>query len=149
MKDDTISRAAAIDALNDVLADYIPYLIGRNEEIPLKCAVAIRDLPSAQPTDADIQRMQDIEQAALEKAYECGKKDAMQWIPCSERLPSLDFTDVLVCMHDVRHGCEDEYYIASAYVVRGHWEMTLNVDTSDLEIVAWMPLPKPWEGGEK
>ena len=45
---DTISRAAAIDALNNVLADYIPCLIGRNEEIPLKCAVAIRYLPSAQ-----------------------------------------------------------------------------------------------------
>ena len=74
---------------------------------------------------------------------------AQQWIPCSERLPSFDFTDVLVCMHDVQHGCEDKYYIASAYVVRGHWEMTLNVDTSDLEIVAWMPLPKPWKGGEE
>lgn len=49
MKDDTISRAASIDALNNVLADYIPCLIGRNEEIPLKCAVAIRNLPSAQP----------------------------------------------------------------------------------------------------
>ena len=46
---DPIERQAAIDALNDVLADYIPCLIGRNEEIPLKCAVAIRDLPSAQP----------------------------------------------------------------------------------------------------
>ena len=46
---DAISRAATIDALNNVLADYIPCLIGRNEGIPLKCAVAIRDLPSAQP----------------------------------------------------------------------------------------------------
>lgn len=73
-----------------------------------------------------------------------GLPSAQQWIPCKERLPSFDFTDVLVCMHDVRHGCEDEYYIASAYVVRGHWKMTLNVDTSDLEIVAWCPLPEPY-----
>lgn len=49
MMTDLISRAEAIDALNNVLADYIPCLIGRNEEIPLKCAVAIRDLPPAQP----------------------------------------------------------------------------------------------------
>ena len=48
---------------------------------------AVEALPSAQPTDAEIQRMQDIEQAALEKAYECGKQDAMQRIPCEERLP--------------------------------------------------------------
>lgn len=40
----------------------------------------LEQLPSAQPTDADIQKMQDIEQAMLEKAYECGRHDAAQWI---------------------------------------------------------------------
>lgn len=59
--DDLISRKATIDALNNVLADYIPCLIGRNEGIPLKCAVAIRDLPSAQ-----------------------------RWIPCKTALPKYD-----------------------------------------------------------
>lgn len=68
---DPIERQAAIDALNDVLADYIPCLIGRDEEIPLKCAVAIRDLPSAQ-----------------------------QWIPCEERLPEPG-VNVLVDVLDI------------------------------------------------
>ena len=119
---DCISRQAAIDAMMKLQTEDIE---AYGASIPEgfdgdRAVTALKALPSAQ-----------------------------RWIPCSERLPSFDFTDVLVCMHDVRHGCEDEYYIASAYVVRGHWEMTLNVDTSDLEIVAWMPLPKPWKGGEE
>jgi predicted RNA-binding Zn-ribbon protein involved in translation (DUF1610 family) len=46
--DDLIDRRASIDALHNVLADYIPYLFGINEEIPLRCAAAIRDLPPAE-----------------------------------------------------------------------------------------------------
>lgn len=40
----------------------------------------VRDIaPSAQPyTDEEIQKMQDIEQAQLDKAYEMGKSDAMR-----------------------------------------------------------------------
>ena len=43
-------------------------------------------LPSAQPyTDEEIQKMQDIEQAQLDKAYEMGKADAMaEIIRCKE-----------------------------------------------------------------
>lgn len=37
---------------------------------------AVNEVDVAQPTDADIQKMQDIEQAMLEKAYECGREDA-------------------------------------------------------------------------
>ena len=76
MKDDMISRQAAIDAV-----------IKRDANCGFDSAEVLKTLPSAQPTDAEIQRMQDIEQAALEKAYECGKQDAMQRIPCEERLP--------------------------------------------------------------
>lgn len=127
--DDTISRQAALDALNRIE-------ISRNAswyEFYQKALTVVGTLPSALPSATDTNVP--VKQPG--------------WIPCKDRLPSFDFTDVLVCMHDVRHGCKDEYYIASAYVVRGHWEMTLNVDTSDLEIVAWMELPKPWKGGEK
>ena len=74
MTDDLIRRAAAIDALNDMLADYIPGLIGRDEEIPLKCAVVIRRLPSAQ-----------------------------QWIPCDKRLPDPG-VNVLVDVADIPAG---------------------------------------------
>ena len=73
---DLIDRQAAIDAV-----------LKRDANCGIDAAETLKALPSAQPTDAEIQRMQDIEQAALEKAYECGKQDAMQRIPCEERLP--------------------------------------------------------------
>ena len=47
---DLISRQAAINAVNDVIADYIPNLYGRYEALPLELASAVNRLPSAQPT---------------------------------------------------------------------------------------------------
>ena len=46
---DTIYRQDAIDAVNDVLAEYIPTLMPWQERIPLECALKIKALPSAQP----------------------------------------------------------------------------------------------------
>lgn len=73
--EDAISRQAAIDAVDNVIADYIPILLGRYEALPLEMALAINRLPSVKPqyTDAEIQKMQDLEQAEIEKAYELGK----------------------------------------------------------------------------
>ena len=53
MKNDLISRQAAIDAVNDVLSHYIPLFRNDQEGIPLECARAIMKLPSAQ-LDRDI-----------------------------------------------------------------------------------------------
>lgn len=44
-----ISREAAIKAVNVTLADYIPILLGRAQEIPLECALAIKRLPAVEP----------------------------------------------------------------------------------------------------
>lgn len=49
-KEDLISRKAAIDAVNGVIADYIPTLYGRYEALPLEMATAIKRLPTAEPT---------------------------------------------------------------------------------------------------
>lgn len=46
---DLISRQEAIDAVNDVIADYIPNIYGRYEALPLEMASAINRLSSAQP----------------------------------------------------------------------------------------------------
>ena len=46
--DDLISRQAAIDEVNQVIADYIPLLVGATNAIPLECAKAIKNIPSAQ-----------------------------------------------------------------------------------------------------
>ena len=47
--EDAISREAALDAVNNVLAPFIPILWGSPMAIPLEIARAINDLPSVQP----------------------------------------------------------------------------------------------------
>lgn len=112
MKDDTISRAAAIDALNDVLADYIPCLIGRNEEIPLECAVAIRELPSVQ-----------------------------QWIPVTEKLPEMTDTYLVqVGINENGEGMHTEARTADWNAVWQTWYVhTTRCLVGD--IIKWMPIP--------
>lgn len=44
-----ISQRAAIDAVNDVLAEYIPTFRPWQEGIPLECALKIKALPPVQP----------------------------------------------------------------------------------------------------
>ena len=70
---DMISRQAAIDEVINLWADK-PF--GNPALVEIKDC--IEKLPSARPyTDEEIQKMQDIEQAQLDKAYEMGKADAM------------------------------------------------------------------------
>ena len=84
---DLISRQAANEAIRASTSKYTGFM--EMEMYTDDDAVeAIEGLPSAQPyTDEEIQKMQDIEQAQLNKAYEMGKADALRWIPCSEGLP--------------------------------------------------------------
>lgn len=85
---DCISRAAAIDALERektysavykygyTQMDYFKqYNMGLTDGIK-----ALNKLPSAQPCTADIQKIQDLEQAEIEKAFELGREDAMNEI---------------------------------------------------------------------
>ena len=63
-----------------------------------------------------------------------------EWIPCSERLPKLG-EKVLVytsktCFTQVFKGIYSD-------PTRWHWE-----NNSLKKVVAWMPLPKPWEGAD-
>ena len=80
--DDLISRQAAIDAIlhnqevysnnfgDDPIDKYTIAIIDND-------AQTIANLPSAQPyTEAEIQKMQELEQAELDKAYECGRASA-------------------------------------------------------------------------
>jgi len=75
--DDLISRQAAIDMLKNRWKKTRNYE-GIGDDIAEECELYLKQVPSAQPyTDEEIQKMQDIEQAQLYKAYEMGKADAM------------------------------------------------------------------------
>ena len=89
----------------------------------------VRDIaPSAQPyTNEEIQKMQDIEQAQLYKAYEMGNADALRWIPCGEGLP--EYGEAVLTIN------EDEDYEVNHIIDEdtGEWFYE--------GAIAWMPLP--------
>jgi len=99
---DTIYRQTAIDEIDEWIKAFREN--GHKESAADACLIqdGIIKLPSAQPiyTDAEIQKMQDLESAQIEKAYqlgyEDGKKDAQQeresikWIPHKSVFGGLD-----------------------------------------------------------
>jgi hypothetical protein len=84
-----------------------------------------------------------------------------KWIPCSEKLPEEDYetgngvqfsNDVLATI--VNHANDGELYVWLLKTVDGKWyDYTPNEDgTHEIpywcEVIAWMPLPEPYKGGE-
>jgi hypothetical protein len=62
-----------------------------------------------------------------------------QWIPCAERVP--EDTDYVLCTTETKK--------CARQVVRGYFMPDLKqwVSGMNSNVVAWMPLPIPWEGG--
>ena len=121
---DLISRQAAIE-----VADAVWSVTG--DKNVAKVWDQIKDLPSAQPGE-DIRAM-------------CGECDAWNqyknypqpgWIPCSTELPK-----------------EDGRYLVSVRILHEYNKVMIsrfdNGEFWDSDVVAWMPLPKPYrEGGQ-
>ena len=98
-----------------------------------------------QNTNAIENELKDIE--AIDMAIEALSAEA-EWIPCSERLPSED-GDYLVQMS--WWGFQMDVYSWAdgwnCYRINGKVSRLSEIDGRD--IVAWMPLPKPYrEDGE-
>ena len=72
------------------------------------------------------------------KGYEDGKADAMQWIPCSERLPE-EKGDYLVTS-------KGSIWVANWFNYTW-WGIEKHCRWTDVE--AWMPLPEPYKEEEK
>ena len=78
-----------IKEMSDYWEEEYPEAVSEIEALKM----AIKALEGQTPES--IQKMQELEQAEIEKAYELGKAEKQQWIPVSERLPE-DNTKVLV-----------------------------------------------------
>ena len=85
---------------------------------------------------------------ALNEAIEILKQG---WIPVSERLPEMD-ESVLICtdkgeMTVAYHTFKEWSEIETEWFVFGTLGFALTYE--DDEVLAWMPLPKPWKGDEE
>ncbi len=149
MKDDTISRQATIDAL-DVLCQEHRYKIPGKVETYSQYNEAWQD--------------------ALDRAEGAigilpPAQQEPQWIPCSERLPEdLEEVNVTWVNHDPEpyyNFVKDKPFTATAvyYKEKWYWYSITCADflaeyggnwyeeiDDGIEIIAWMPMPKPWEG---
>ena len=74
-----------------------------------------------------------------------------EWIPCSERLPETSGIYIV----DDRRGGNKWVHLAGFALESQSWCENQGVCFDDVfgrydngRIVAWMPLPKPWEGEE-
>ncbi|MCI8337965.1 MAG: DUF551 domain-containing protein [Lachnospiraceae bacterium] len=66
------------------------------------------------------------------------------WIPCSERMPETGIP--VLCQWHKRNGLDTEVYFSILHVDDdGKWVADYGMPNG--EVVAWMPLPEPYEGG--
>ena len=88
----------------------------------------------------------DVTINAVNKYYDEHHAQILSWTPCSERLP--EHTGFYLIQHS-RECCADEMAVAF-YSVEEHeidpdncWEFSSVGDVQ--EVIAWMPLPKPYQ----
>ena len=160
---DTISRQAALDAI-----------MGQPPEphYPSWYAAQIEKLPSAQPAtncseipngsddtisrraaiDALWKALYEYEDETEKQFLESEELDEQRWIPVTERLPEND-NEVLITVWDA----EDDYVEVYKGFYQGHeWWTQWCHGCSKIKgepcgeniVIAWMPLPEPYRGGE-
>lgn len=68
------------------------------------------------------------------------------WIPVEERMPEKGKA-VLVTYSGYRSG--KRFSNATAYYLFGDWRWSVTNSIARVKIIAWMPLPEPYQGEEK
>lgn len=106
--------------------------------------------PTPLYTPDEIQTMQDLEWAQLEKMYELGKVGS-NWISCKERLPE-SYADVLVWFEYYRYGSYNRLYqtygIGTYSENYDSWTINHESGWHKLRVIAWQPLPEPYQPKE-
>lgn len=149
MNDDLISRQAAINIVNKYDKSHM-VLKGKPMLGAASIVIELEDLPAAQ---TDLSSYSD---KLWRAAYERGKAEAQQWIPCSERLPEED-KEVLISYRykegegDTSHTYIDittygqMYFGGNKVGNYKHWRAPFEYFESNYEVVAWMLLPEPYK----
>jgi hypothetical protein len=134
---DCISRRAALDAITDELMPSTPL------SAVIRVKNRLKELPSAQPEQvcvANVTLTDEQVKEVVEKA-----KNAVisvielepHWIPVSERLPDDD-KEVLLCINN------GELWLGWHNITWKTEEFYFDKE----QVIAWMPLPEPYKGGE-
>lgn len=135
---DLISRQAAI---NEIKAVYEWHDVVTEDRL----IQHFKALPSAQRyTDEEVQKIQDLEQLEIEKAFQLGREDAQPgWIPVTER--PIEGGQYIVTLKDDKEVWTDIAEWNPTF--GGRWQAEFfDCEYCDIDnVVAWMPLPKPWE----
>ncbi len=111
-------------------------------------------IPIEQVVDQIKQDVDWVFKAAYERAYQRGKADAQQWIPCSERLPERNGRYLVTRGLNACGSLWNRVYIINYSDLMGIKSERIwwngNVGKSYFEriddVMAWMPLPEPWKG---
>ena len=142
--DDTISRRAAIDALWKALYEYedeTEKQFLESEELDVGEWIGHRIF---------VQNMNDIDRQTILNLPTA--QPEQRWIPVTERLPEND-NEVLITVWDA----EDDYVEVYKGFYQGHeWWTQWCHGCSKIKgepcgeniVIAWMPLPEPYRGGE-
>ena len=138
--EDCISRQAVKDAVESIIADYIPTFIGSQQKIPLKLAKAINKLPSVTPTQKTV-------------------SVTSAWIPVSSGKfpPSFEACEVTVVRKDKRWNQKPyirlaewndelkDWFIIPYSIMRLHGERLSESDGGDATVIAWRHLTEPYK----
>ena len=129
--DDLISRQQALDAINSWRGRFSEEY---NEAID-DCENSIKELPPAQPEPQWIpvsERMPEEHESMFAKYYNTPKWNNSMWLKESDKmLVSIEVPG-------------NEIIVDTAKMLDGKWFFGLSF--VDKKVIAWMPLPKPFEG---
>ena len=76
----------------------------------------------------------DATEVAYKNGYAAGKRDAMKWIPVTERLPEKNRC-ILICSK--QGGIAEGVYMGGRAWIQYRWNAV------GMDVTHWMPLPEP------